>query len=398
MKTIRRFAIASVALALGLPAVAQNADTSATAPSGQRFSATPSRTVHNNNGSAKAVLAPYGPYITQTGVGAAGADVSEIEPGFNTFGFGMQGGTINNRLADDFVLGSAATVSNYKWLTYQTGAATSGTISGMNLNLWSTDPLLGGAAAFTGPANSLTSQSWTGVYRVTSTTLLAINRAIIEVDNSAAWASALPAGTYWLDATATGLISSGPWGPVVVPATAADNGRQFLGSSATWIAVTDGVALLPQGFLFQVEGTGGGGPPTFCTSTPSSLAGCTSSLSGTGTSVSKSGGAGSYTLSAAPAPGGNQAGIFLWAKSQITPVLAPFGWRCIPVTRGKPDLPGGTPNVCNGQYDWDVGGYVNTTAGIVVGDNLSFQGWYRDPGLAVGALFTDGVGPIAVVP
>jgi hypothetical protein len=140
---------------------------------------------------------------------------------------------------------------------------------------------------------------------------------------------------------------------------------------------------------------------TFCTSTPSSLAGCVSGMSGTGPQVSKSAGAGSYTLSAGPAPGGSQAGIFIYSKTGLlgTPVQVTFGWRCIAqVQRGKPDLPGGTPNVCNGQYDWDLGGFVNTTPSLVPGDSLHIQGWYRDPGLAPGALFTNGVGAIAIVP
>ena len=409
MKTFRRFAIASVALALGLPAVAQNADTSATATTGQRLSAAPSRTVHTGNGAAKAVLAPYGPYITQTGVGSSGADVSEIEPGFNTYGFGMQGGTINNHLADDFVVpGAGWTVSNYKWLSYQSGAPTTGTFTGMNMNLWNSDPLLGGAPLFSGPANSMLGFQWTGVYRVTSTTLAAITRAIIEVDNSAAWAASLAGGTYWLDVNATGTLTSGPWGPVVVPQGPTDNGRQFLGSSATWIAVTDSIALLPQGFLFQVEG-GGGGVPTFCTSVASSLGvSCTSTASASAASASKTGGPGSFDFIVTNVPGGPNPGVFIWSKGgTVTPVfkdpnIAPptggFGWRCIAPTRGTPKTPGGTAGTCSGTYTWDVGAYIATSGAIAVSDNLHIQGWHRDPGLVAGALFTEGVGPIPVTP
>jgi hypothetical protein len=152
--------------------------------------------------------------------------------------------------------------------------------------------------------------------------------------------------------------------------------------------------------VLTAEG-GAGQAANFCTATPSSVTGCTSSLVADA-SVSKSAGAGSSTLSATPAPGGNQAGIFIYTRNGLLPsggVLATFGWRCIAtVVRGKPDLPGGSPNNCNGQYDWDLGGFVNTTPSILVGDTLHIQAWYRDPGSSAGALFTNGAGGITVTP
>jgi hypothetical protein len=154
-----------------------------------------------------------------------------------------------------------------------------------------------------------------------------------------------------------------------------------------------------------------GPPATFCTSLPTSLAGCTAVMSGTGQTASKSAGAGSYTLSLGPAPGGPQAGVFFWAKSTIAaPVFKDpsltqaggggFGWRCIVPVRGTPDLPGGTAGVCDGQYQWDFGAYLSGTGSglISVGDDLYIQGWFRDPGYAAGALFSQGVGPVTVTP
>jgi len=102
----------------------------------------PARAVHSA-GSTKAILVPFNPYVTQTGVGSGGADVSELyttftlgAAGYNIFGYGMQG-SVNNHVVDDFTVPAAQnwTVSDIKWLCYQTGAPTTGTITSMHLNL-----------------------------------------------------------------------------------------------------------------------------------------------------------------------------------------------------------------------------------------------------------------------
>jgi hypothetical protein len=44
--------------------------------------------------------------------------------------------------------------------------------------------------------------------------LTASNRAIIEARCHGAWVPVLPAGTYWLDASFGGTLTSGPWAPL----------------------------------------------------------------------------------------------------------------------------------------------------------------------------------------
>jgi hypothetical protein len=152
---------------------------------------------------------------------------------------------------------------------------------------------------------------------------------------------------------------------------------------------------------FQIVDNGGGGLSTFCTSKASSLPGCTSTLSGPSSAVSKGAGAGSYPMVASPAPGGSQPGIYLWSRTGLlgSPANTAFGFLCLSTfTRGTPALPGGTPGSCNGSYTWDLGGLVSSNAAIGVGDSLWVQCWYRDPGLSAGALLTQGIGPISVIP
>jgi hypothetical protein len=153
-----------------------------------------------------------------------------------------------------------------------------------------------------------------------------------------------------------------------------------------------------------VEGGGGGGPAKFCTSKPSSLPGCTPTLDGTSTTVSKSAGAGSHTIDATPVPGGaGLPGILIYTETGLlgTPVNTQFGFLCLDQFSrlgNFPQSPGGTSGQCNGSYVWDFGAIVAATSAIAPGDTLHLQGWYRDPPSAGAANFTEGIGPIAVVP
>lgn len=210
------------------------------------------------NGSTKAIGYSWnnGPFVTGFGDGFGGANTSAIETGFNTFGYGMQGGTINNRIADDFVVGAGKTVTldTIVWRTYQTGGTTAGSITGLNANIWNTTPLTGNLPDQTGPNNSFVSQVWSGAYRVTSTTLLTNNRPIIDVTGDLSWVDPLNTGSYWADVTLTGSLASGPWGNPTVPAQPTDNAQQFIGSTATWGPIIDAVAQLPQDMPFALSG------------------------------------------------------------------------------------------------------------------------------------------------
>jgi hypothetical protein len=307
------------------------------------------------------------------------------------------------------------TVSTVKWLSYQTGAATTGSITSMNLNLWTSDPngQLPGGQSTTG-GNQFQSNSWTGVYRVTDSALTAVNRAIIQVTCSGAWIPILNPGTYWLEASAGGTLTSGPWAPVktkpgqVPPTGDPWNGLQSL-SGGAFAQVFDtgnpaGSINEPADFLWQVEGTGGSS--CFCGWCPAktSSLGCTPTMSTNSGTANKSG-AGSTQFTATPVPGGpNLTGILIYSKNApVPPVATAFGSLCLSAfarAGAFSTTPGGTSGTCSGAYVWNVTAIVSGTASILVGDQLSFQGWYRDPGFPPpgNANFTNGIGPIAVVP
>ncbi len=431
MNSFLRSLLFGLCLATATSANAQRADIdSSPASTALRTAAatTPASTVHASGGSSKAILAPFGPFITQTGVGAGGANVSELystftlgSAGYNIYGYGMQA-SVNIRVADDFTVPAAQswTVSTIKWLTYQTGAATTGTITGCNINLWNTNPngQLPGGQSTTGPANSFTSNSWTGVYRVLDSGLSAINRAIIQATCNGAWVPVLSSGTYWLDASFGGTLTSGPWGP---PKTKAGqtpptgdpwNGLQSVSAGAFAQVYDTGNPLgsinEPGDFLWQVEGSSSGGGPTFqppgsfCTSKTSSL-GCTPVLSSPSAFVEKSG-APATTAIATPVPGGaGLPGLLIYSKTQPSaPISTAFGFLCVSgFSRAGafPATPGGTPGTCSGTYSWNLAAIAAGTGTIAVGDVLRIQAWYRDPGFPPpgNANLTNGIDPLVIV-
>jgi hypothetical protein len=433
MHALTRSLLVILGCLCGMTAAAQSVDRDASAVpvEGRSSAAAPPASMVHDPGSSKSSLAPlvaFGPFMTQTGVGGGGANVSELYStftlgavGYNIYGYGAQQSQ-NSRVADDFTVPAAQTwtLSQIKWLAYQTGAATTGTIKSANLNLWNTNPngqLPGGQWA-SSSANAWESNSWTGVYRVLDSGLTAINRAIIEARCNSAWVPILTPGTYWLDASFGGTLTSGPWSPPktkagqVPPTGDPWNGLQSLSGGAFAQVYDNGNPLgsihEPADFLFELQGlscfTGVCGSfGTFCTSKTSSL-GCTPGLSATSSSASKSG-TPSMTLKATPVPGGSGLpGILIYSKQPpVAPLLTPFGPLCLSnfARAGAfPSTPGGTTGTCTGVYSWDIAAIAAGTATIAIGDVLRIQAWYRDPGFPPpgDANFTHGLDGITIVP
>jgi len=425
MNSFSRFLLIGLCLSLATSARAQRAEIDSSPPSpAVRTSAPtpPAFTVHES-GSSKAILFPFRPYITQTGVGAGGANVSELYTtftlgavGYNIYGYGMQG-SLSIHVADDFTVPAAQswTLSSIKWLAYQTGASTMGTITSMHLNLWNTNPLgqvPGGQS--TAGGDQFLRCCWTGVYRVLDSGVSAVNRAVMQVNCSAAWVPLLSPGTYWLEAYSWGTLTSGPWAPPAVKAGQVPptgdpwNGMQSVSAGAFAQVYDTGNPLgsinEPSDFLFQLEGTGGGGGiTTFCTSKTSSL-GCTPTLTATSTSVSKSG-APAVNVIASPVPGGaGLPGLLIYAKTAPSaPVFTSFGFLCLSgFSRAGafPASPGGVSGSCSGVYTWNLAAIAAGTAGINVGDLLRIQAWYRDPGFPPpgNANLTHGIDAVVIAP
>lgn len=170
--------------------------------------------------------------------GIAGADLSSLETGETTFGYGAQT-TAVNIMADDFTVGAGGfNVTAIQFYMYQTGATTP--------TITSVEWAIGGAATTTLTSTAATSTWWApngvGVYRVSGSTTDPNRRIqLVTVDVADFF---LAAGTHFLSWSATGSASfSGPWQPHNPTSLAAfgQNGMQSIGGGAFAPVFADGV-------------------------------------------------------------------------------------------------------------------------------------------------------------
>ena len=208
------------------------------------------------NGASAALLYNNGPLITHPGQGFGGANASAVATGMGTLGFGMQPGS-GNRVADDFTVpaGQNWLVSVLKFYGYQTGSTTASTFTGLNAEIWNGRPGDAGATVVWGnfTDNLLTSSAFTGIYRVTDTTLTGSTRPVMELQANVSLT--LPSGDYWLEWSAAGSLGSGPWAPpiTIVGQPVTGNARQYTNNVA-WHDVLDTVTSTQQGLPFMLEG------------------------------------------------------------------------------------------------------------------------------------------------
>ena len=220
------------------------------------------------------IIFDNGPLVNLPGGGAGGADASVLQSTsllMNTIGFGHQQ-NLFNYMVDDFEVTTNWSVDSIKFYAYQTGSTTTSTITGVYLQIWNAPPNAGGTVVWGDTVtNRLTATRWSGIYRVTETTLTATNRSIFEAVANVAGLN-LSAGTYWLEWGMTGSLSSGPWAPPITIAGQNTTGNGLQRLSGVYNPANDGGSLTQQGFPFIIYGIAGTPPalnPFNLTSPPS---------------------------------------------------------------------------------------------------------------------------------
>jgi hypothetical protein len=210
-----------------------------------------------NNGAAAGGLGIGGLVTNPTG-GSGGAPISQLHSGMSTLGFGAQI-SANNSVADDFTvpLGQTWNVTSFEFFAYQTGSTTTSTINNVQIRIWNGTPGAGGTIVFGDlTTNRLSSTSFTGVYRVSSTTPTDTQRPIMRVIANFTTPIALSAGTYWVEYRFGGTLTSGPWAPPITIAGQTTTGNARQNSGGTWSNIID---VGPQGLPFIVGGFVGSG-------------------------------------------------------------------------------------------------------------------------------------------
>jgi hypothetical protein len=265
---LRFYPLAALALVLaGAPVYAQALDV-ATGPAATHLRSETDKPAATSMASSRLVaLYDNGPLVTATGVGAGGADVSQLQTllGLTTLGTNHNSAAASPFfLADDFTVPEGGwTIDDIEFFAYQTGAGTgTSTFTSMFVQIWNGPPNDAASTVVWGDleANVLASSAFTNIYRTADNVAdpsTATTRPIFR--NTATIGTTLPAGTYWVQWGAAGSLASGPWGPAVTLPGAIAPGNALLFSAGAWIASIDGgTAQAPQDFPFVINGTGSG--------------------------------------------------------------------------------------------------------------------------------------------
>jgi len=177
-----------------------------------------------------AVLWDNGGFATQPGL-------SVLQGTDTVFGYGNQA-ALSNSMGDDFtVSGGGWNVQSLSVFGYQTNMTTAAsTFTAVNWTIYA--GAIGNTSTVMGSGSGLASSTWTGVYRVTATTLTSIARPIYQ--NTVNVGISLPDGQYWVAWNVAGTLASGPWAVPVTPAPSGANAQQQIGVAGAWTAVVNG--------------------------------------------------------------------------------------------------------------------------------------------------------------
>ena len=250
-------------------------------PQGSRASTLLVLCVAAGTAAARPDLYNNGPFVSSPGGGAGGADLSAVQTVHlnNSYGASNQQSPAADRVADNFVLAAASTVTSVVVYGFQTNASTTASpFASVNLRIWTGRPDDPGSEVIFGDTttNRLVSAAWTGCYRARDSAPTNTQRPIYSIEASVQPPLALGAGTYWLDWQVGGTLSSGPFAALVTIAGQQGapnaNARWKDGSASNWITVVDSGNFAPQELSFVIRGTTGGGPaPCYANCDGSSL-------------------------------------------------------------------------------------------------------------------------------
>ena len=213
-----------------------------------------------------AILHDQSELVSNPGAGFGGADASAITTPGTLFGASTTGNPF--KMSDDFTVppGQSWQIDSIIVFGYQTGSTTTSTMTEARLEIQSgIGPDTTGSTVVFGDTttNRMLGSYFSGIYRVTGTTLTNNQRPIMRINVTVN--STLPSGNYWLISSLKGSLASGPWSPPrtipAVPLTG--NGKQRVATG--WQPYVDGTPPSGQGVPFVIYGSVvGGGSTSLC--------------------------------------------------------------------------------------------------------------------------------------
>jgi len=199
-----------------------------------------------------AVLYDNGPFVTGVGMGSGGADISEMQTGDGTYGYGFQ--VVNGNIVADVFTVPAGETWNIDKITifgYQTGSGTTPTINDIRLAVYDDVPTTGSIIYGSMSTNVLSSAAWTNCYRVNIGLYTNTDRPVMALQaDLATWT--LTEGSYWLCMQAGGTGASGPWAnPVTVSGSPSEGVAMQYTTSGGWVSLVQGTYGVSLPFILE---------------------------------------------------------------------------------------------------------------------------------------------------
>lgn len=202
-----------------------------------------------------------GPIITNEGAGPDGTDLSVVKTEMNMWNYGYNTNTeIGYRNADEFTVpeGETWVIHSLGFYNWQTESGLTPTINHLDFRILTDRPDVENADTIVNyyDINKLSGSRFSGIYRVYDTDMQNIDRPImlsVSRFNENGWITLTP-GTYWLDFSSGGTLTSGPWVPFVTyPDEVTTGNAMHLGFGGWENWIEDGTET-PQGMPFMLYG------------------------------------------------------------------------------------------------------------------------------------------------
>ncbi|MDD2564152.1 MAG: T9SS type A sorting domain-containing protein [Salinivirgaceae bacterium] len=202
-------------------------------------------------------------FITQTGVGANGADVSAVQTNLGFTDYGVNGdwemGFTN---ADNFTVPHGETwyVKGFTVYSWQTGSTTESTMNFLDFKVWDKSPDHADAQLLYdfSDQNMLSGSRWSGIYRVANSSLTNAERPIMYSASvlSEQQTMVFTAGTYWIGWSGLGsMINQGIYIPPITIVGETTTGDAWHLGYAGWVPWTDDGTGTVQGMPFGLHGS-----------------------------------------------------------------------------------------------------------------------------------------------
>ncbi|MDA3865567.1 MAG: T9SS type A sorting domain-containing protein [Salinivirgaceae bacterium] len=202
-----------------------------------------------------------GPIVTHEGAGPDGADLSVVKTEMNMWNYGYNTNyEIGYRNADEFTVPEGETwiIHSLGFYNWQTESGLTPTINHLDFRIFADRPNVENVDTIVNyyDINKLSGSRFSGIYRVYDTEMQNTDRPImlsVSRFNENGWITLSP-GTYWLDFSSGGTLTSGPWVPFVTYPDEVTTGNAMHLGFGGWVDWIEDGTETAQGMPFMLYG------------------------------------------------------------------------------------------------------------------------------------------------